>query len=196
MNVNHQQYFLFKKKIMGTMAILLIVFFVACNSHPTVLMATPEPLPEFILDAQPAPVSKISLQWYKADMMSEIGIDNYEGSRPVRRVGHQSNICLLLDVVPLIQSGDQLITYADVIERSFLFIDNVLAIPELDKYWAHPEIIYVFPKLGADTMAGAPFWLCWPSELQVGVHQIQFVFLQTDGVEKTYSWLFEITTHE
>ena len=187
------------KRRKARLAVILLSILTACNYHnyttPTLLPVF-EPQPDFILDAQPAPMSEIGLDWYEADLMSEFGLDSYEGGRPVYKVGHRYNVCILLDVSPLLQAGDQFVTYQQVIERTSLSINGLKITPEFDPYWSHPEILYLYPQLGPDTKAGAPYWLCWPIELQVGIHQVSFQFQQTNGNHVSYTWSFKITPHK
>jgi hypothetical protein len=178
------------------LAVVLLSILTACNYH-NYTTPTPvsffEPLPVFILEAQPAPMSEISLDWYGTDIMSDYILDSYEGGRPVDKVGYRSNVCILLDIRLLLQAGDQLVTYQQVIERTSLSINGIKITPELDPYYTHPETLYLYPKLGPDTKAGAPYWLCWPIELNVGMHQVSFLFQQTDGKHPVYTWQFKIS---
>lgn len=154
-----------------------------------------EPMPDYILEVQPAPASHVSLEWYEADLFDKAGIIGYEGSRPVEEMGHRSNICVYLDVSSVIQSGDRIMDYGDAISRAALYVDDTRLIPRADEHWFHVEILIEYPALGPDTASGAPFWLCWSAELKVGVHRAVFQFYQTDGTIQEFSWLFEITEH-
>lgn len=176
---------------------VLLFFVTACTSgYPTntpTPLPTLSPIPDWLMAVHPAPGSCIALEWFRANLMP----DNYmyEGSRPVDRFGYQSNICLLLDVGPLLQSEDKLLTYSDVIRRSSLNLEGKILVPHLDQYWAHPDMLYEYPQLGSGTVAGAPFWLCWPASITSGIYKTTYQFQQTDGNIQEFSWLFEITEH-
>ena len=199
------------KREFACIAIVLTAMLIACNpvrplasvltslpaTEPLPPTLTPlleiEPMPAYLLEVQPAPASHVSLEWYQADLMDEKGLAGYEGSRPVEEVGYRSNVCVYLNVGPVIQSGDQILDYGDATSRVALYIDDTLLIPKADERWAHVEVLTEYPEVGPDTVSGAPFWLCWPVELQVAMHNATFQFQQTDGTLQEYSWLFEIT---
>lgn len=186
------------KKHSLCLIVVLLVALAACDSFaspvntPTML-PTLEPIPRFILEVQPVPSSRTTIDWFKADRMSEASSTGYEGSRPVDRVGYRSNICVYLDLDPIIQHGDELGDYQQVIPRTSLSLNNIELKPAPDPYWGHVEIIKTLEP--GDTYWGAPFWLCWPAEIDLGVHRATFQFVQHDGSIKQYSWLFEIIEH-
>ncbi len=178
-------------------AIVFTLITTACSAIAApVQTSTPlsviEPMPDYILEVQPSPASHVSLEWYEVNLVDEV-ITGYEGSRPVEEIGYRANICVYLDVGPVIQSGDQIINYEDAVSRTILYVDDTLLIPEADDHWFHVELLREYPGIGPNTLSGAPFWLCWPTELNVGVHKATFQFNQTNGTIQEFTWSFEIT---
>ncbi len=181
-------------------AIAFTLILSACSTvttptHTPTPLPVIEPMPDYILQVQPAPASYVSLEWYEADLINESGFGGYEGSRPVEEIGHRSNVCVYLDVGPVIQSGDRTTDYGSAIIRSDLYVDDIQLTPRLDEHWFHVEVLREYPDVGPNTFSGAPFWLCWPTELEIGVHKAVFEYQQTDSTIQEFSWLFEITAH-
>jgi hypothetical protein len=165
----------------------------APSKNPTPL-PTLEPMPEFIAEVWPAPASRTPLVFYQADLIDEIGISGYEGSRPVERAGHRSNICVYLDAGMLVTypkqetftyPDDRLYSYEEAVERATLSVDGQKLVHQPDERWH---------RVGFAGRPGYPYWLCWPAALEVGLHQASFQFRQPDGTVEEFSWLFEITT--
>lgn len=177
--------------------LIFLALLVAC-SHQGLSKETPnalptaELIPEYILDLQPRPSSQLTMEWFITDLMNGQGTAVYEGSRPIDRVGYRSNICILLNVVPLLQSGDHIVEYEDALKRSSLYLENFRLEAEPDPYWSHNETLGSHPRIGPDTFSGAPFWLCWPAKISPGVHHVTYQFTQSDGTLKEFSWFFEI----
>ncbi len=161
----------------------------ACNFAPVPPRETPtpvptlEPLPEFIVEAWPAPTSRTLAAFYQADLLAELGISGYEGPRPVAEIGHRSNICIYLDTGALTGYDEAIYAYDGVVERTTLSVDGQELMPEYDEQW------YPVSKVGTP---GYPHWLCWPAKLEAGIHKVNFQFSQDERIEQ-YSWFFEIT---
>jgi hypothetical protein len=150
-------------------------------------------MPGFIAEAWPAPASRTPLVFYQADLIDELGLSGYEGSRPVKEAGYRSNICIYLDAgmlvdypkhTPFTYPDDRLYSYDEVIKRTTLSVDGRELVHQYDEHWL---------MIGFAGRPGYPYWLCWPAALEVGVHEANFQFRQTDGMVEEYSWLFEIT---
>lgn len=179
-----------------TLVILLMIFASACAGDiatplPTSLPVT-EPIPDCILDVQPAPASRVSFEWYQANLNDD---SIYEGYRPVSELGHKSNVCVYLDFGPLIQSGDELISNEEYFNRVALYVDSKKLEPKPDEQLAYLEGLLLYPEIGPGTVSGMPYWFCWPAPLEVGVHRATFQFRQTDGTLFEFSWSFEITVN-
>lgn len=176
-----------------TLVILLMIFAGACAGDtttplPTLLPVT-ESIPDCILDVQPAPASRISLEWYQTNLTDDFV---YEGYRPVDELGHKSNVCVYLDFGPVVQSGDELTSEEEYFNRVALCVDNRKLEPKPDEQLSYLEGLLLYPEIGPGTVSGMPYWFCWPAHLEVGVHEVTFQFRQTDGTLVEFSWSFEI----
>jgi hypothetical protein len=155
-------------------------------------------LPEFLAAVFPSPGSRITKEYFEADLMSNVSFPGYEGHRPVDEVGYQSNICVYFDAAVLglepeaiYESGetcegdlpDELTGYCYVIRRISMSVDGKELTPKLDDYW--------FP-VGLVGTLGTPYWLCWPTELDVGRHEATLQFRPTEEVFEEYRWSFTI----
>jgi hypothetical protein len=174
---------------LASIGLLLTTCYQIRPPTPTPL-PTLEALPEFILEAWPKAAGRVSQEFYQSDLSGEM---LYEGSRSVEEFGYNSNICVYLDVAPVIQKDDQIMSYEDVIQRVKFYLNGQKLSPKKDDRWAHVEIEIFYPELSPNTRSGAPFWLCWPAELAIGMHQARLEFRQTDGTIQSYDWFFEIT---
>jgi hypothetical protein len=182
--------------ISSTISLFLVtVGFLLVACYPTrpptpIPLPTAEVLPEFILEAWPKAASQVSQELYQSDLAGDI---LYEGPRSIDEFGYNSNICVYLDVAPVIQRDDRIMSYEDVIQRVEFYLNGQKLLPKKDHRWAHVEVEIFYPKLSPNTMSGRPFWLCWPAGLAVGVYQARLEFRQTDGTIQSYNWFFEIT---
>jgi hypothetical protein len=177
---------------------ILILFLALSACSPKPKSSNAEQLPEFLEAVFPAPGRQIAKEYFEADLMGDVSYPGYEGHRSVDEVGYQSNICVYLDAAILGLSLDTIYAsgetcaddlaiefteYCYVIRRTSLSVDGEELTPRLDDYW--------FP-VGLVGTLGTPYWLCWPAELGIGVHEATLQFQPTEEVFEEYKWSFVI----
>jgi hypothetical protein len=104
--------------------------------------------------------------------------------------GYQSNICITLDLGPLVQTGDVLIEDREIASRIELLVD------ERAQTWRPEESLnqaVAGSKLDDETTSwSGPLIYCWDAPLDPGRHEVTFKFRQTSGDIQEYTWHFEI----
>lgn len=152
--------------------------------------------PPFIQNVSPPESGILPLSLYRADKtqeyLEETGI-YADGEFGSPEAGYKSNICVNLDVAPVVQIGDDFSHPDLVIERIVMEV-NGLRLLDLTENSYEPTLTTVIDesKQVVTTKYSGPFIFCWRAKLDVGTHNVTFRFRQNSGVMREYFWQFTI----
>jgi hypothetical protein len=153
-------------------------------------------LPAFLSWVYPPPEAVIELQDYRTGYSIFRDGETGEILGPV-----PDAVCIELRASKLVEHTDANLELDDYLARSTLTVDSSV--------WTKSEPVLLFDKLGLvgfegidsytgeifDNVsnAGGPFTICWPIELNQGVHQIEFQSRTTSGEYFSFRWRFRIS---
>lgn len=158
---------------------------------PIALMPPQTVRPDFIQYLSPEESSYVPIDLFNASDKGSGTINLVSEKFLVRdpRFGYRSQICVGIDVSPpLAQPGDDFSN--SVQDRIILQIDGKL-VTEIEMHSAMSAPVKT-------TQDGKTAWLtpqtvCGAMVLTLGIHEVDFQFVQTDGMIQAYSWQFALT---
>ncbi len=151
-------------------------------------LPTPEPRPDFIGDVSPPESSTIPLNVYQVNI-NEHAI--HEGVRS-EDMGFANSICVAIDTGPVLESGDKLVDWRNVLNRVSVRADGTLLTDVVYTIWYN--ILTYNEAEDAEGIGWVVY--CWQADLGVGNHEIAVQFSQTSGNIQEYKWYFAITSEE
>jgi hypothetical protein len=151
---------------------------------PTEAISVPpqSPLPEFILDAIPAPGSELSLHSYQEGWHGATGTWSGE---PVNE-----SVCVEFDAGEVLLPGDNWNTADEILERiQFKLNEQVISSPSVVVQLLE-EVILLDGEGNEVAWAPRPSLFCWQGDLEVGIQKATFSFRKTSGKLLEYTWSF------
>lgn len=139
--------------------------------------------PSYIDNVFPRENSKIPLKSYIHEI-PEIPMGSIN-------TGFASNICVDFEPGSLMQPGDFLIDEILILERIVLKVDDITRSgrPKL----ASLTVEVLTGEEGIIVAEWPTFVMfCWDAPVEIGIHEVEFLFTQVDGNIASYSWQFEI----
>lgn len=160
-------------------------------------LPTPKPRPGFIRDISPPESSIVSLNLYRANLDEGTA---YEGVRSID-CGYNTSVCVVVDVGPLLQEGDRLTEWKNILDRISISVDGNHLTETTYVNWLD-YAVYTRDIDGGSgyivthtTNALGAAWtvFCWHADVGVGNHEVVFEFRQTFGEIQDHNWHFAIT---
>lgn len=151
---------------------------------PVMDMATVMARPAYVEDTTPDEYSivPLTLYQYEPECYTIWGGGNVQE-------GFHSTICIAIDIEPLAQPGDNLVS-PEVQTRMTLLVDGNPM--EWGDYVVHALLSERIEPDGTRTTFAPPHAPCWLVPVGVGRHEATFQFRQTSGDVQVYTWYFEI----
>lgn len=164
---------------------------------PLEALPTPQPRPSFIRDISPPESSIVSLDLYRANLDEGTA---YEGVR-FEDCGYNTSICVVVDMGALLQKGDRLAEWRDILDRISVSVDDNHLTETTYVNWLDYAVYTKDIDGGAGyivthtTNALGAAWtvFCWYADVDVGNHEVVFEFRQTSGEIQEHRWHFAIT---
>lgn len=152
-----------------------------------VSVPTSEPKPEFVRRVSPAESVRIPLNVYQSEVPNNIGFSDSLGA-------YNSNICVEIGLVGLLQSGDRFTEIEVVVDRMDMFVDGQ-RLMEIHSMFGASEYVYEWAD-GYTKAWSSPLTFCWRDPLDAGLHEVRFQFRQTSGDIQSYTWYFLLTEEQ
>ena len=180
--------------------ILFLIFLTACLPSNTSYLSEQEDIqtkefsleqtafdfsnrPDFIIDLIPRENSQTSLPFYNAK-----GDGISLGIAALEQTGHESSVCIRVDLFMLVQEGDIWLEASDITDKMELRVNGHQLNSLPPKGFGVLASNLNFPD--NEWIDGLTY--CWLTPLEVGFHEAEFSFVQSSGDVKSYSWQFEI----
>ena len=166
-------------------SILIFMLFVGCVSgespgDPTTVEIRVEPTPSHIKGLWPEPGTTYTVEEYR----------EYRGFDQ-----RAPGVCVTFDVQPFLAPGN------------FLSVEQLLTRfkAEIDgQQFAEPDYVFLRDSFGYSVFdpesgellyevpPGGPYFICFSTELEPGLHSVTFSGTKTSGKELSYSWSFTL----
>ena len=167
------------------------------QSIPSAPLPTSKPRPNFIHGISPPESSAVPLTLYQANLNENAA---YEGVR-FEEYGYNNSICVVVDMGPLLQEGDRLTKWDDILDRVSISVDDNLLTETTYVNWLDYAVYTKDIDGGSGyivthtTNALGAAWtvFCWYAGVGVGNHEVAFKFRQTSGEIQEHTWHFAIT---
>lgn len=167
------------------------------KSIPLAPLPTPKPRPSFIHGISPPESSAVPLTLYQANLNEDAV---YEGVR-FEEYGYNDSICVVVDMGPLLQEGDRLTKWDDILDRISISVDDNPLTETTYVNWLDYAVYTKDIDGGSGyivthtTNALGAAWtvFCWYADVGIGNHEVVFKFRQTSGEIQEHSWHFAIT---
>lgn len=158
---------------------------------PTVLhVRESTSLPSWLSAVTPPPGEVVSMETFKSFDDSE----NLRVGIPSRDLGYDSTVCVVIELIFLVQPGDALRNRDEIAKRISMELDGIELI-KATRGLSNELLSGIENNLGTPvaTYIGPSHTFCWYVDLAAGNHQATILF-KIKGTERVqYSWNFEIT---